>query len=58
VLAGYVHLETGVYIGAGAVVRHRVTIGSRAVVGMGSIVLNDVPAGQTVAGIPARPLAR
>jgi len=58
VLAGYVHLETGVYIGAGSVVRHRVTIGSGALVGMGSIVLTDVPAGQTVAGNPARPLAR
>jgi sugar O-acyltransferase (sialic acid O-acetyltransferase NeuD family) len=58
VLAGYVHLETGVYIGAGAVVRHRVTIGPGALVGMGSVVLTDVPAGETVAGNPARPLAR
>ena len=37
----------------GATVRERVVIGGGAVVGMGSAVLTDVPAGVTWAGVPA-----
>ena len=56
VLAGYVRLEEAVYIGARAAVRCRVTIGARAIVGMGSVVLEDVPADAVMAGVPARRL--
>ncbi|MGH8048284.1 MAG: NeuD/PglB/VioB family sugar acetyltransferase, partial [Chthoniobacterales bacterium] len=54
VLAGYVKLEEAVYMGARSAVMCRVTIGARAVVGMGSVVLEDVPADSVVAGSPAR----
>ena len=47
-------LEDEVLIGANAVVVEGVRIGKGAVVGAGSIVLNDVPAGAVVAGNPAR----
>lgn len=47
-------LEDDVLIGANAVVVEGVRIGKGAVVGAGSIVLNDVPAGAVVAGNPAR----
>ena len=47
-------LEDDVLIGANAVVVEGVHIGKGAVVGAGSIVLNDVPAGAVVAGNPAR----
>jgi acetyltransferase-like isoleucine patch superfamily enzyme len=43
-------------VGAGAVVREGLRIGAGALVGMGSVVLADVPAGAVWAGNPARPL--
>lgn len=52
--ASPVILEDDVLIGANAVVVEGVRIGKGAVVGAGSIVLNDVPAGAVVAGNPAR----
>ncbi|MCD7808785.1 MAG: 2,3,4,5-tetrahydropyridine-2,6-dicarboxylate N-acetyltransferase [Erysipelotrichaceae bacterium] len=52
--ASPVILEDDVLIGANAVVVEGVHIGKGAVVGAGSIVLSDVPAGAVVAGNPAR----
>ncbi|MCP2249224.1 sugar O-acyltransferase, sialic acid O-acetyltransferase NeuD family [Lentzea aerocolonigenes] len=55
-LGGSVHVGESAYLGQGAMVREGVKIGSGAVVGMGAVVLRDVPAGETWAGVPARPL--
>ncbi len=44
----------GVSLGTGARVLGGVTIGARARIGAGSVVLEDVPAGATAVGIPAR----
>ena len=55
-LAGGVSVGDASFVGANATVREYTTIGKNAVVGMGSVVLNDVADGQTVAGNPARPL--
>ena len=46
-----------VWIGGGALVLPGVTIGDDAIVGAGSVVNRDVPAGATVAGAPARVLS-
>lgn len=46
-----------VWIGGGALILPGVRIGDGAVIGAGSVVTRDVPAGVTVAGNPARPLA-
>lgn len=43
-----------VFIGASVIVLPGVTIGDEAVVGAGSVVRHDVPAGAVVAGVPAR----
>lgn len=44
-------------IGSGAKVIGEVTIGERAKVGANAVVVSDVPAGTTVTGIPAAPVA-
>jgi sugar O-acyltransferase (sialic acid O-acetyltransferase NeuD family) len=66
----HVHLSPGVLLGGGATVRSFAhvgigaialpgsEIGEGATVGAGAVVLHSVPAGVTVAGIPAKVLAR
>lgn len=49
-------LEDGVDVGSNSVVLGPIRIGARAVIGAGSVVVKDVPAGATVAGNPARVL--
>ena len=39
-------------------IREETSVGALAVVGMGSVVLEDVPDGTLVAGNPARPVRR
>lgn len=56
-LAGQIRVGERAFIGTGAIVLPRLTIGADAVVGAGAVVTRDVPAGATVAGNPARPLA-
>ena len=46
-------VRTGVLIGAGSKILGRVEIGECAKIGAGSVVLNDVAAHKTVAGVPA-----
>jgi len=46
-------IRSGVLLGAGAKILGRVEIGMGAKVGAGSVVLSDVPAHKTVAGVPA-----
>jgi hypothetical protein len=47
-----------VWIGHGATVMPRVTVGTGAVIGAGSVVTKDVPPYTIVAGVPARPIRR
>jgi sugar O-acyltransferase (sialic acid O-acetyltransferase NeuD family) len=58
VLSGCVHVDTGAHIGTGACVIQGVTIGAGSVVGAGAVVINDVPPGFTMVGVPAKALAK
>ncbi len=49
-------VKRGASIGSGATILSKVTIGEKAIVGAGSVVTRDVPAGSIVAGSPARVL--
>jgi maltose O-acetyltransferase len=49
-----VAIGCNVWIGGGAIILPGVSIGDDAVIGAGSVVTRDVPAGATVAGNPAR----
>lgn len=51
-------IEGNVFIGANAIILKGVTIGRDAVVGAGSVVVSDVPAGSIAAGNPARVVGR
>ena len=51
---GPVEIGDDVFIGQRAVVLGGVSIGPGATVGAGAVVTRDVPAGATVAGVPAR----
>jgi acetyltransferase-like isoleucine patch superfamily enzyme len=51
-------LETGAWIGAGAIILPGVTIGERAIVGAGSVVTKNVAPGVVVGGNPAKQIGR
>ncbi len=52
-LAGSVHVKRGAWVGVGSTVKERSVIGERAIIGAGSVVLQDVPSGHVVVGVPA-----
>ncbi len=49
-----VHVGRNVWVGGGAIILPGVRVGDDAVIGAGSVVTKDVPAGTTVRGSPAR----
>jgi sugar O-acyltransferase (sialic acid O-acetyltransferase NeuD family) len=57
-IAGSVSIGQNCYVGSGSNIMNGVRIGDRALIGLGSNVIRDVQADTTVAGNPARPLAR
>lgn len=53
-LAGGVRVGQECWIGLGAAIKQCTTIGDRSIVGMGSVVIRDVPPDVTVVGSPAK----
>lgn len=53
-LLGGVRLDKEVFVGAGALLFPKISVGAGAVIGAGAVVRQPVPAGGTVVGNPAR----
>ena len=51
-----INIRKGAYIGTGAIITMGVEIGQNATVGAGAVVTKDVAAGDTVVGVPAKPI--
>lgn len=47
-------IEDGVYVGTGAKLLGPIRIGAGSIIGANAVVLQDVPAGATAVGVPAR----
>lgn len=55
-LAGSVHVEAGCYLGQACTVRQQLRIGAGSLIGMGAVVIADVPPNSVMVGNPARRL--
>jgi len=55
-LAGSVHVEADCYLGQACTVRQYVRIGQNSLIGMGAVVIHDVPPNSVMIGNPARRL--
>lgn len=53
-LGGNVAVGQAAYLGMGALAREGITLGDESVLGMGSVLLTDLPEGETWVGTPAR----
>ena len=57
-VAGGVTIGKRTWVGIGASIRQMLTVGADALIGAGSVVVNDIAAGATVAGVPAKVLKK
>ena len=60
---GNVHIESGVYIGTGAIIKqgnpkNPLVVGKDSIIGMGAVVTKSVDPNSTVIGNPAKPLVK
>jgi acetyltransferase-like isoleucine patch superfamily enzyme len=57
-IAGAVHIGKNTFMGMSSAVKEGVSIGAWSIIGMGSVVCNDIPEETVAAGNPARPMRR
>lgn len=53
-LGGFVKIDDKAFLGIGCKIKNRISIGSEALVGMGSVVVKNITAADKVYGVPAR----
>jgi len=53
-MGGFVHIGEDSFIGIGAQIKNRITIGKNTIIGMGSVVIRNVEDNKTVYGNPAK----
>lgn len=53
-LAGVVHVEADCYLGQSCTIRQHLRIGKKSLIGMGAVVVKDVPPNSVMVGNPAR----
>jgi len=58
ILCGSVKVESGVWISPGAIIKNKIQIGYNSQVGLGAVVVKDVPHSTIVAGNPARVIGK
>jgi UDP-3-O-[3-hydroxymyristoyl] glucosamine N-acyltransferase len=56
VICGGAFIGRDCWIAPNSVIKQKVHIGNRVTVGLGAVVIRDVPDGVVVAGVPAKPL--
>lgn len=56
--AAPIKIESGAFIGAHSIILKGVTIGEKSIIGAGSVVTKDIPAGEIWAGNPAKFIRR
>lgn len=56
VVGARIHIGKGVHVGINSCIRERVTVGDYSVIGMGAVVVKDVPPYSVVVGNPAKVL--
>lgn len=49
-----IHIGSGCFIGSGAIILGKVTIGDNVIIGAGAVVSKDIPSNCIAAGIPAK----
>ena len=57
-LSGGVEIGEASWLGTASAVRNNITIGSDVIVGVGGVVVSDIGSGQTIVGVPARPMEK
>ncbi|MEI6647013.1 MAG: DapH/DapD/GlmU-related protein [bacterium] len=56
VICGGVKIGCDCWIAPNSVIKQKINVGDHVMVGLGSVVIRDVKEGQTVIGVPARPI--
>jgi UDP-3-O-[3-hydroxymyristoyl] glucosamine N-acyltransferase len=57
-IGGSTHIGDGTQISLGACIRNKIKVGRNVMVGMGSVVIQDVSDGKTVVGVPAKEIEK
>jgi len=58
VIGGSTDIKDNVWVGINSTIRNHITVGKNSLIGMGAVVTKDVKEGETVIGVPAKPIEK